>query len=81
MQDHLLHPLLTVEEAMSFCINLKIGKELSDEEKADKVGRDMLICLSQKKSNVDEKNEIFDILHCCRSQKSSLILVYTIRRM
>lgn len=81
MQDHLLHPLLTVEEAMSFCINLKIGKELSDEEKEDKVGRDMLICLSQKKSTVDEKNEIFDILHCCRSQKSSLILAYTIKRM
>jgi hypothetical protein len=47
MQDHLLHPLLTVGEAMSFCINLKIGKELSDEAKEDKVGRDMLICLSQ----------------------------------
>lgn len=52
MQDHLLHPLLTVEEAMSFCINLKIGKELSDEEKEDKVGRDMLICLSQKKNRM-----------------------------
>lgn len=37
MQDHLLHPLLTVQEAMSFCVNLKIGKELSDEEKDDKI--------------------------------------------
>lgn len=33
MQDSLLHPLLTVREAMSFSVNLKIGKELSDEEK------------------------------------------------
>ena len=50
MQDHLLHPLLTVEEAMSFCINLKIGKELSDHEKEDKVRIDMLfdMILSQK---------------------------------
>lgn len=51
MQDHLLHPLLTVEEAMSFCINLKIGKELSDGEKEDKVGADMLGMLFIAKKN------------------------------
>lgn len=37
MQDSLLHPLLTVKEAMSFSVNLKIGKELSSEEKKIRV--------------------------------------------
>lgn len=84
MQDHLLHPLLTVAEAMSFCINLKIGKELSDEQKEDKVGGDMLgmLFIAKKLSNVDKKKNVFDnFLHCCRSKKSSLIWVCTIRKM
>lgn len=42
MQDSLLHPLLTVKEAMSFSIKLKIGKELNAEEKETRVG--MHIC-------------------------------------
>lgn len=33
MQDSLLHPLLTVREAMNFSVNLKIGKELDAQEK------------------------------------------------
>lgn len=37
MQDHLLHPLLTVHEAMKFSVNLKIGKEMSNEEKTKRV--------------------------------------------
>lgn len=37
MQDSLLHPLLTVQEAMSFSVNLKIGKELSSEAKDKRV--------------------------------------------
>ena len=37
MQDSLLHPLLTVKEAMSFSVNLKIGKELNAEEKEVRV--------------------------------------------
>ena len=37
MQDSLLHPLLSVEEAMRFSVNLKIGKELNAEEKEERV--------------------------------------------
>ncbi|KAG5681538.1 hypothetical protein PVAND_010960 [Polypedilum vanderplanki] len=37
MQDHIQHPLLTVKEAMKFSANLKIGKELSSEEKQFKI--------------------------------------------
>lgn len=37
MQDHLLHPLLTVQEAMKFSVNLKIGKEMSNAEKTKRV--------------------------------------------
>lgn len=37
MQDHFLHPLLTVQEAMKFSVNLKIGKEMSNEEKTKRV--------------------------------------------
>jgi ABC-type multidrug transport system ATPase subunit len=37
MQNHLLHPLLTVQEAMVFSVNLKIGKELCSEKKLDRV--------------------------------------------
>lgn len=37
MQDSLLHPLLKVKEAMSFSVNLKIGKELSSDEKDRRV--------------------------------------------
>jgi hypothetical protein len=37
MQDSLLHPLLTVQEAMSFSVNLKIGKELNADEKEKRV--------------------------------------------
>lgn len=37
MQDHDLHPLLTVQEAMKFSVNLKIGKEVSDDEKEKRV--------------------------------------------
>lgn len=37
MQDSLLHPQLTVREAMSFSVNLKIGKELNAEEKEQRV--------------------------------------------
>lgn len=37
MQDSLLHPLLTVREAMSFSVNLKIGKELNAEDKETRV--------------------------------------------
>lgn len=37
MQDNLLHPLLTVKEAMSFSVNLKIGNELEANEKAKRV--------------------------------------------
>lgn len=37
MQDSLLHPLLTVKEAMSFSVNLKIGKELNSDEKEQRV--------------------------------------------
>ncbi|CRL02482.1 CLUMA_CG015200, isoform A [Clunio marinus] len=33
MQDSLLHPLLTIREAMRFSSNLKIGKEMDDVEK------------------------------------------------
>lgn len=39
MQDSLLHPLLSVKEAMNFSINLKIGKELNAEEKKIRVRR------------------------------------------
>lgn len=38
MQDHFQHPLLTVQEAMKFSVNLKIGKEISHEEKDNRVG-------------------------------------------
>lgn len=37
MQDSLLHPLLSVKEAMSFSVNLKIGKELNADEKQQRV--------------------------------------------
>jgi ABC-type multidrug transport system ATPase subunit len=37
MQDSLLHPLLSVAEAMSFSANLKIGKEMSEETKEKQV--------------------------------------------
>lgn len=37
MQDSLLHPLLTVKEAMNFSVNLKIGKELNEQEKQQRV--------------------------------------------
>lgn len=37
MQDHLLHPLLTVQEAMKFSVNLKIGKEMTSDEKLKRV--------------------------------------------
>jgi ABC-type multidrug transport system ATPase subunit len=37
MQEHLLHPLLTVKEAMQFSVNLKTGKELSANEKQQRV--------------------------------------------
>lgn len=37
MQDHLLHPLLTVKEAMKFSVNLKVGNETSNAEKEEKV--------------------------------------------
>lgn len=37
MQDHQLHPLLTVKEAMTFSVNLKIGNEMSNEEKTKRV--------------------------------------------
>lgn len=37
MQDSLLHPLLTVKEAMNFSVNLKIGKELKEQEKQQRV--------------------------------------------
>lgn len=37
MQDSLLHPLLTVQEAMRFSVNLKIGKELTRDEKEKQV--------------------------------------------
>jgi hypothetical protein len=33
MQESLLHPLLTVKEAMKFSMNLKIGNELDAKEK------------------------------------------------
>lgn len=39
MQDSLLQPLLTVREAMSFSVNLKIGKELNKEDKHARVSR------------------------------------------
>lgn len=37
MQDHTLHSLLTVEEAMKFSINLKIGTEMSQAQKNNRV--------------------------------------------
>lgn len=37
MQDSLLHPLLSVIEAMRFAVNLKIGKELNREDKETRV--------------------------------------------
>ncbi|XP_070491982.1 ATP-binding cassette sub-family G member 1-like [Chironomus tepperi] len=52
MQDNFLQPLLTVQEAMSFCINLKIGKELSDEQKEDKIEEILLNLGLHDKTNV-----------------------------
>lgn len=37
LQDSLLHPLLSVKEAMSFSVNLKIGNELNANEKKQRV--------------------------------------------
>lgn len=37
MQDHHLHPLLTVQEAMKFSVNLKIGNEMTSDEKLKRV--------------------------------------------
>lgn len=37
MQDSLLHPWLSVEEAMRFAVNLKIGKELNKDDKETRV--------------------------------------------
>lgn len=37
MQDSLLHPFLTVIEAMRFAVNLKIGKELNEQDKETRV--------------------------------------------
>lgn len=37
MQDSILHPLLTVKEAMHFSSSLKIGDEMSKEDKRIRV--------------------------------------------
>lgn len=37
MQDHELQPMLTVLEAMYFSVNLKIGEELTQENKKKRV--------------------------------------------
>jgi ABC-type multidrug transport system ATPase subunit len=48
MQEQLLHPLLTVQEAMKFSANLKIGKEQSAEEKQQKVRATFFTHISTK---------------------------------
>lgn len=53
MQDSLLHPLLTVKEAMNFSVNLKIGKELNEQEKQQrvKIAISYVICVSYRLVN------------------------------
>lgn len=42
MQDHELQPMLTVLEAMYFSVNLKIGEELTQENKQKRVSNIVL---------------------------------------
>lgn len=42
MQDHELQPMLTVLEAMYFSVNLKIGEELTQENKKKRVSNIVL---------------------------------------
>ena len=44
MQDHTLHSLLTVEESMKFSINLKIGTEMSQVQKDNRVINSSFYC-------------------------------------
>jgi ATP-binding cassette, subfamily G (WHITE), member 1 len=66
MQDSLLHPLLSVKEAMSFSSNLKIGKEMSADEKQQRVSLGSchaVECKSIKiSSSFSQISEILEIL-------------------
>lgn len=63
MQDSLLHPLLTVKEAMNFSVNLKIGNELDSDEKEKRVSFLYRLLLTQFDVSFNPQiNEILEIL-------------------